>query len=465
MKALFLFQRNLRIPDNLALKAALENPDIDDLVLLFIFDPVQISKQNKYISYAAIHFMIQSLQDLDKYLSKYSKNCRVIYYNDSIEKSLTDIHKVWPFDYVYLARDYTPFAKSRLEIIKNTIPDIKVFEIDDICLLPVGTVLTGNQTVYKVFTPFYRKCQQFSIEEPVKITKKSLESLVTTPQKIKNLPNCVELEDILETIPVIDNIIVQGGRTKAKKILKKMIEFKHYDQTRNFPDQNTTLLSAYNKFGCVSIREVYYAIKEQIPKQTTLIQQLFWRDFYYGIANYFPEVFKTSFDPKFNNFPWEKNREWFENWKEGTTGFPIVDAGMRQLNSIHWMHNRLRMIVASFLTKDLIINWQDGERYFANQLVDYDPSQNNGGWQWSAGTGTDAQPFFRIMNPWTQGKKFDPDCVYIKEWIPELKDVPSGDIHNWFKRYNEFPNVNYPKPIVEHDVQRKKALDLLKKYA
>ena len=152
-----------------------------------------------------------------------------------------------------------------------------------------------------------------------------------------------------------------------------------------------------------------------------------------------------------------------EKWRNGMTGYPLVDAGMRQMNTIGWMHNRCRMVVASFLTKDLLISWKEGERYFANKLVDYDPSQNNGGWQWSAGTGTDAQPFVRIMNPTTQLKRFDPECEYVLEWIPELRDVPVKDILNWDKKYRDYPNT-YVKPMVNHDDARKEALALFKDF-
>lgn len=187
-----------------------------------------------------------------------------------------------------------------------------------------------------------------------------------------------------------------------------------------------------------------------------LIQQLFWRDFFTHVAYNSPYVFGEAFQQRFNNLNWSKSKKNFEAWCEGKTGFPIVDAGMRQMNKTGFMHNRPRMIVASFLTKDLHLNWLWGEKYFAQQLEDYDPCVNNGNWQWSASTGCDAQPYFRIFNPWTQQKKFDSDCTYIKEWVPELKNIDPKIIHSWHKESS--PKIKgYPRPIVDHSEEQKLA--------
>ena len=188
-------------------------------------------------------------------------------------------------------------------------------------------------------------------------------------------------------------------------------------------------------------------------KNNDFIKELYWRDFYYNVLYYFPHVVGHSFNSKWDNFKWDNYQGKFKKWKEGKTGFPVIDAAMRELNTTGFMHNRARMIVASFLTKDLLIDWRWGEKYFASKLLDYNISANNGGWQWSAGTGTDAQPYFRVFNPWGQSKKYDPNCEYIKKWIPELKDIPAKDIHDWYKKFNNY-NVKYPKPMLDHDKAR-----------
>ncbi len=226
---------------------------------------------------------------------------------------------------------------------------------------------------------------------------------------------------------------------------------------RDIPSLKTTGLSAHNKFGTLSIRQVYDVFVATAPD---LARQLYWRDFYTHLAYHFPYVFKGAFNKKYDAVAWKNNKAWFERWCLGTTGFPIVDAGMRQLNATGYMHNRVRMIVASFLTKDLHIHWQWGERYFAQKLVDYDPAVNNGSWQWAASTGADAQPYFRIFNPWLQQKKFDEDARYIKTWVPELKKVSVPTIHAWYKQAE--PLFGYPLPMVDHAVQSAQAKELFK---
>ena len=192
-----------------------------------------------------------------------------------------------------------------------------------------------------------------------------------------------------------------------------------------------------------------------------LIKQLYWRDFFTQVAYHSPFVFGQPFHEKYSKLPWSNSEKAFTAWCTGTTGFPIVDAGMRELNATGFMHNRVRMIVASFLTKDLHIDWRKGERYFAQQLVDYDPAVNNGNWQWCASTGCDAQPYFRIFNPWLQQKKFDPQCIYIKKWVPELQKILPLTIHTWYKEDSP-PIKNYPRPMVDHGVESKKAKELYK---
>lgn len=222
-------------------------------------------------------------------------------------------------------------------------------------------------------------------------------------------------------------------------------------------------MSAYSKFCPISIREIFYALKEILGQDHPLVRQLVWREFFYVLAYHFPQVFTQNFNEKYKDLQeqWyeDENDFYFNKWKNAQTGFPFVDAGMRELNATGWMHNRLRMVTANFLCKDLFINWKKGERYFAQILVDYDPCVNNGNWQWNAGTGVDPEKYGgpRIFNPWLQSEKFDSKVLYIKKWIPELKDVSAKHIHEWHKQYEKYPEVNYPKPLVDHAVQARKA--------
>jgi deoxyribodipyrimidine photo-lyase len=219
-------------------------------------------------------------------------------------------------------------------------------------------------------------------------------------------------------------------------------------------EDGTSRLSVHHKFGTVSIRETYWAAKDAGVDQQ-FIAELYWRDFYLYISRHFPHVFGRSFLPWGDYLAWENDGEHFAAWREGRTGFPIVDAGMRQLNETGWMHNRARMIVASFLTKNLLIDWRWGERYFATQLVDYDPSSNNGGWQWSASVGADPRPL-RIFNPYAQAQKYDPDARYIKRWVPELADVDVALLTDGKSR-DFSAHVRYPAPIIDYAMSYRRA--------
>ena len=222
---------------------------------------------------------------------------------------------------------------------------------------------------------------------------------------------------------------------------------KNYEQERDFPAiKGTSGLSAHHKFGTLSVREVFQRVKENLGLSHSLIRELFWRDFFTHIGFYFPRVFSGCFYQEYDAIQWENNQKKFKAWCQAETGFPLVDAGMRELLSTGFMHNRVRMVVASFLTKDLHIDWRWGEKYFAQHLVDYDPAVNNGNWQWAASTGCDAQPYFRIFNPWRQQERFDSDCKYIKKWLPELKNIPAKKIHRRTEVSESL--CGYPAPIV-----------------
>ncbi|MBD3270833.1 deoxyribodipyrimidine photo-lyase [Candidatus Peregrinibacteria bacterium] len=447
--AIHIFRRDLRLEDNTALMFALENAE--SVVPVFIFDNRQVD-QNDFRSENAVQFMIESLKNLDSSLNDRGGSL-VVYYGD-LNQKLEELIKKYQPDLVTFNKDYTPFSQERDEQIKEImrIHNVEVKSFDDSLLNAPGVVLKRNGEPYTVFTPYKNKAKQFKIRKPRKNNFKNYHGISE-----ENYSN----DEVYEQVQYFknENISVSGGREEGKNLLKNLNKMVKYEKLRDFPSADyTSHLSAHNKFGTISIREVYHFAKNKMPNSEIFISELYWRDFFSQIVYFFPHVIGNSFKNKYQNIVWENNHKKFKAWCDGETGFPIVDAGMRQLNETGYMHNRVRMIVASFLVKDLLIDWRWGEKYFAQKLVDYDPSVNNGSWQWAASTGCDAQPYFRIFNPWRQQMKFDKDCIYIKKWIPELNELSPKQIHN-LSEGNAFV-TNYPKPIVDHSKQREIAKNL-----
>jgi deoxyribodipyrimidine photo-lyase len=453
-KAIFIFRRDLRVFDNTALNKALELAEA--VIPCFIFDPQQVGAKNPYKSNNCIQFMIESLQDLANQLAK--KDGKLYTFYGETVKTVTELLKISGAEAVLVNQDYTPFSRKRDEQIQ-TICEQKnvVFESCFDALLVDPTTFSNKQNKpYTIFTPFFKSAIQIPIPQP---TTKQISSFFTKKIDLSTQAQTIDItKELTPQAKILSSknpaLAVHGGRTASAKILNNLGDFKNYDTTHNIPSIPTTLLSAYNKYGTHSIREVLYAMVKKLGPSHDLMRQLYWRDFYYHILWHFPHVMGQAFKPQYNSLTWSSSQTNFEKWCQGQTGFPLVDAGMRQLNTTGFMHNRVRMIVASFLVKDLHINWQDGEKYFAQQLVDYDPAVNNGNWQWSASTGCDAQPYFRIFNPWLQQKKFDHDCTYIKQWVPELKNYTAKEIHNHFKAYL----TDYYKPMIDHADEKKRTL-------
>ena len=437
MTSIFLFTRDLRLEDNLALFEALKQAS--NVIPVFIFDNKQIGKKNDYRSINSIRFMHQSVSELNEACAKKLN----VFYGNS-KTILQRIRKQYNVEKSYVSLDYTPFSKARAK-------ECDLEEVENVLVCP-GDIKTTTGNVYTVFTPFYRNAQRTKVA-PVQSFKKEW---LNKFQKVTD----DGLKPFDEIAPYNPDVI-PGGRSNGLRILRNLSKsVGSYADSRNDPNIETSRLSAHHKFGTVSVRETYWAAVRQLKgkHKEGFVRQLYWRDFYYRISEAFPRIYKGAFKEEYNGLKWSKSKKAFELWCKGETGFPIVDAGMRQLNTTGWMHNRLRMIVASFLTKDLLINWKWGEKYFAQMLVDYDPAQNNGGWQWAASTGTDAQPYFRIFNPWTQSKRFDPKGTYIKKYVPELSEYDAADLHKPGKCAHD----NYPKPMVDHGEQRLKALALFK---
>lgn len=446
-KSLFIFRRDLRLSDNTGLIQACKQSK--EVLPLFNFDPSQVSDDNKYRSANCIQFMVESLKDLENQLKK--KDGILYLFHDDAIQTIKKVIKNYKPDALFLNLDYTPYAIKRDKAIESLCKKNKIaFHAfhDALLIGDPSTLLTGSKTPYSVYSAFYKKASEIPVAEP---TSFSYNNFFTG--KISHTQSA----SIYKKIHKKDNptIKVHGGRTQSLKILNNLKKHKNYAQERNIPAQDaTTHLSASHKFGSISIRESYHAIKKDLGARTQLAKELYWRDFFTYVAFHNPRVFGHPYREKYDGLSWSTSKKNFQAWCEGKTGFPLVDAGMRELNATGWMHNRVRMVVASFLVKDLHINWLWGEQYFAQQLVDYDPSVNNGNWQWSASTGCDAQPYFRIFNPWTQQKRFDPNSEYIKKWIPELKKIDSKIINTWFKdTHSEI--AGYPRPMLDHDTERK----------
>jgi deoxyribodipyrimidine photo-lyase len=451
-KSIFIFRRDLRLEDNTTLLQACS--ESEKVLPIFIFDPRQSDKKkNDYFSEHSFQFLIQTLHDLDSTLKK--RGSKLSFFRgrpeDVIELLLDD-----GFEAVYFNRDHTPFSRRRDKQILDVVEakGCHAHHNWDALLVQPGSVCTKTGEPYKVFSPFRRSAMDQKVDRPKKFGYSNFYS---------TLHSDAESTDVLrEFMPPEKDLAQSAGRGHALDILKNIGDYQNYGNDRNLPAvYGTTRLSGHLKFGSVSVREVYWKIVDTFGKGHKLVSELYWRDFYAHLLWHYPELLGQEMQEKYRGMKWTNDSKKLRAWKEGKTGYPIVDAGMRELNETGWMHNRVRMIVANFLTKDLHIDWREGEKYFAQKLLDYDPANNNGGWQWAASTGADALPYFRIFNPWTQQKKFDKDAHYIKEYIPELRDVSAKEIHDIEKR-GVPEGVDYPEPIVDHAEERKVALSLYK---
>ena len=457
---IFLHHRDIRYQDNTTLIKMYEELKLP-ITPIFIFPPEQIDpKKNKYFSNNLVQFMCESLVELNKdYKDK--KGQLYFFEGDNLDV-LKDIHKKSKIGNIGFNVDYSPYAKSRDDKIKKWAKKegINVYHMEDMLLqslLNDKTKSKNSGEPYKVFTPFMKFLSStYSVDKP---SKKNIKySKLDIKSKYQ-----IDAKDLKKFYNTNDNLNVESGRKQAKKKLNMVKNQDEYDEKRNCLTYNTTHLSAYINLGLLSIREIYHHAVDKLGKKNGIITELYWRDFYYNILNFFPHVVGNSFRENYDKIKWRNNKKQFKAWCEGKTGFPIVDACMRQMNETGYMHNRGRMIVASFLTKDLLIDWRWGEKYFATQLQDYNISANNGGWQWASGSGTDSQPYFRIFNPWSQSDKFDPNCEYIKKWVPELSEIENKHIHQWDKFYQDY-ETDYPEPIVNHKDERENTLKVYKKY-
>lgn len=454
--AVFIFRRDLRLEDNTGLLTACE--EFDEIIPVFCFDPRQAGRDsNDYFSENAYRFMCDSLLELDDHLRQRDSKLHV--YNGQPDQLIDKLAGDRVIAGVYCNADYTPFSKKRDRQMKQACRKngVSFQAFPDVALNEPGSVLTNAGDPYKVYTPFANKARNRGVRKPER----------------NNFDNFARIRtDYLSGRSVIEEkrpeggakITQQGGREQATEKLRNLQNHKNYDEDREVPSiEGTTRLSAHLKFGTISPREFYWSVREELGQNHGLITEIYWRDFYLHVIYHYPEVLNEPFNDQFEKLDWNHDKDAFRRWQNGRTGFPIVDAGMRELKEVGWMHNRVRMIVASFLTKDLQIDWRWGEKHFAKHLVDYDPASNNGGWQWAASTGADAQPYFRIFNPWTQGEDYDPDCEYIKRYVPELESVDADRIHAI--EGNGVPEgVDYPEPMVDHSKMYHETQDWFKEH-
>ena len=423
---LFWFRRDLRLEDNAGLYYALKS---DAPVLpIFIFDKNILNKLEDKKD-KRVEFIHSALLNLNSQLKDLDSSIKIFY--STPEKVFKELVKEYEIASVYTNHDYEPYANERdslvLDFLKTKNIQLKTFK--DQCIFEKNEVTKDDGKPYTVFTPYSRKWK-----------------LKLNDYYIKAYPNKKYFSNFYKIktfeIPTLKEMgfektdVVIPSKTINKSIVT------HYKEQRDFPAiKGTSHLSVHLRFGTVSIRAL---VKQALALNETWLNELIWRDFYMTILYHFPHSAKNSFKPQYDRIAWRNNENEFKAWCEGKTGFPIVDAGMRELNTTGFMHNRVRMIVASFLVKDLLIDWRWGEAYFAQKLLDFDLSANNGGWQWAAGSGCDSAPYFRVFNPTEQTKKFDPKYEYIKKWVPE------------------FNMPDYIKPIVDHAAARLRVLAVYK---
>lgn len=436
--SLFIFRRDLRIEDNTALDQAINQSK--KITPIFIFDPRQMTQQkNKFFSQHAFTAMLESLTDLEKQLIE--AKSKLIYSYGIAEEVVKEILKTENFDALFFNADYTPFSKERDKNIEKLCKEANVSCIikDDALLIGSPKNIQNKQgKPYKIFSAFFKTAQQNNSPKKPTPRPKKLPPSQAIPKSIA-ITASTEKKIFKHTAK---NSPLPGGSNNAETLLQLIKNQKQYEETRNIPSKKTTELSLHNKFGTISIRKFWHTVEKKLGPNHELIRQLYWRDFFTYTAYHYPNLLTKSLRPKNEPTAWNKSSTQFTDWCNGKTGIPFIDAGMRQLNKTGYMHNRVRMLAASYLVKNLKINWRKGAQYFAQNLVDYDPSVNAGNWQWVSSTGYDAQPPFRTFNPWTQQKKFDPDCTYIKQWIPELAPYTAQQIHKHQKK----PIATYIKP-------------------
>ncbi|MEO6546425.1 MAG: deoxyribodipyrimidine photo-lyase [Ferruginibacter sp.] len=422
------FRRDLRLQDNAALYHALKSGN--PIVPIFIFDKNILDQLDEKAD-RRVEFIYAALEEMQQRLVKLGSSLEV-YYSTPLEVFDILISK-YSIGQVFTNHDYEPYAQDRDQLIKTHLESKKIVfsTFKDEVILEKNEVLKDDGKPYTVFSPYSRRWKSVLTDFHLKSypTEKYFNNFFRQP--VSEIPSLssMNFKEVEKPFP---------SKALNEELIKK------YGVQRNFPAINgTSRLGVHLRFGTISIRELARRSKDL---SETYLNELIWRDFYQMILWHFPHVgHYKAFKPAYDSIEWRNDEDGFNRWCNGQTGYPIVDAGMRELNETGFMHNRVRMITASFLSKHLLIDWRLGEAYFAQRLLDYDLAANNGGWQWAVGSGCDAAPYFRIFNPYLQTKKFDPEFDYIKKWVPE------------------FQEFTYPQPIVDHEMARKRCLEVYSK--
>lgn len=413
-------RRDLRIDDNAALYHALKHND--RVIPLFIFD-TNILEDLEDARDRRVDFIHQSLLHLKNELQALGSSMIIVYGRPR------EIFQSIKPKAVYTNEDYEPYAIQRDHEVRSILQDSKIpfHSYKDQVVFHKDEVVKADGKPYTVFTPYSRTWRS------------KLDSFYIKDYPCKKYFNNLLKVDPLDAPSLSDIGFEQTDIEFPKRVIKVSL-IENYHNTRDYPAiEGTSRLSVHLRFGTVSVRKV---VQTALQKNDVWLNELIWREFYQMILWFFPRVVTQSFKPAYDNIQWRNDESEFHRWCEGRTGYPLVDAGMRELNATGFMHNRVRMVVASFLTKHLLIDWRWGEAYFAKKLLDYDLASNNGGWQWAAGSGCDASPYFRIFNPEAQATKFDREKKYITRWVPE------------------YSTANYPQPIVDHAMARQRAINV-----
>ena len=425
--SLFWFRRDLRVEDNRGLFEALQKGI--PVQPVFIFDTNILNDLEEKVD-RRVEFIHQVLFQLHTQLQQIGAGLDVRVGEPL--KIFYDLLKEYTVKNVFTNHDYEPYALERDAAVKAFLESqgVAFHSFKDQVLLEKNEVVKEDGKPYTVFTPYARRWKATLSKEHVKSYPS--EKLISACASFggADFPALATIGFLSAGLPY------PSSKWQADTI-------KEYKEKRDFPAvKGTTQLGVHLRFGTISVRSL---ARQAGPLNETFLNELIWRDFYHMILWHFPHVVGNSFRPAYDAIQWRNNQHEFQAWCDGQTGYPIVDAGMRELNSTGYMHNRVRMIVASFLTKHLLVDWRWGEAYFAKKLLDFDLAANNGGWQWAAGSGCDAAPYFRVFNPYLQTQKFDPDLHYIRRWVPE------------------FEELTYTRPIVEHDFARKRCLEVYAK--
>jgi deoxyribodipyrimidine photo-lyase len=463
MSVIHWFRRDLRLSDNTALHQACTSGQ--PVIPLFVFDTNLLKSER--IGASRLKFLLDSLKSLDESLQELGTGL-LIRRGKPIEV-LREIITEKSVKALYFNRDYSPYANKRDEKIEQAL-GIPVYISDDALLLPPETVLKADGSPYLVFTPYWKKWQE---KEKASVSQLELHQGHFEMLESRAILTMQDLgfAEIASLAPASEAYALQRLSAFIENDIEDYAEKRNHLAISPYNTEHpegSSYLSPYLRFGLLSPRQAYWSAQkayentENADAQGSIkswISELAWREFYAQILQHFPHVLKRDFVDSYLTLKWQNDAQDLKAWQLGMTGYPIVDAAMRQLNTSGWMPNRARMIVASFLTKHLLVHWRYGELYFIQRLIDGDTASNNGGWQWAAGTGTDAQPYFRIFNPVSQSKKFaSPD--YLRYWLPELKDVPDNYIHDPWEM--DEPPQNYPSPIVDHREARERALEVFR---